>query len=266
MATQTGEQGSIVSVLGNLGSVAYFRGDLRGARKYLDDSLAKSRALGLKSDTALGLAWSGDVLFTQADFVAAEKDYSESLALRTQLGDATGTAGCQISFALLSLEKGEIEKARVQAADVVQKLHAENDSEQEASARDVLAQSLMAQGKLSEAKSEIAGATDIKAQAQTTRLSLAITSARLLAKEGKITESRRALQGVLQRASDMKLVGYQLLGRLAQAEVQAEGGDVAGARSNLRQLGRDANGLGFELIARKASAAESSTSPEKKPD
>ena len=255
-ATQTGAQGSVVSSLGNLGSVAYYQGELRPARKYLDDSLAKSRILGLKSDSALALLWRGDVLLAQGDLAGAEKDYLDSLALRTELGETGGIASCQLSLAELALEKGEAGKAQAMASQAARQFREEKDADLEVAARDAVARSLLEQGRLTEAKLEIAAASRLNIQSQPGRLAIAITSARLLAKQGMNKESERILGDVLKRATAMKLVGHQFLARLAQSEIQAAAGDTDSARANLRRLGSDAEKSGFRLVARRAATAE----------
>ncbi len=255
-ATQTGAQGSVVSSLGNLGSVAYYQGELQQARKYLDDSLAKSRVLGLKSDSALALLWGGDVLLAQGDLAGAEKDYFDSLALRTELGDTSGIASCQMSLADLALEKGDAGEAQATASRAARLFHKEKDADLEVAARDVVARSLLEQGKLAEAKLEVEVASSLNVQSQPARLSIKITLARLLAKQGKIAESQRILDDVLKRAAAMKLMGHQLLAQLAQSEIQVAAGDSDSARSNLRRLRSDAEKSGFRLVARKAATAE----------
>ena len=253
-ATQSGAQANVVSALTNLGTVAYYGGDLTAARSYLDQSLVKSRALGLKSDTASSLVWRGDLLLAQGDLSGAEKDYVESLTLRTQLGERPGIANCQASLAGLALEKNETGNARSLATEAAEEFRAEKDSEQEAAARDLIAQSLIAEHKLTEAGAEIARANKLSPQAQPSRLALAITSARLMARQGKILASLRQLESVLKRATDLKLLNYQFLARLARAETQRSGGMVAASRSNARQLQSDASAAGFVLVARKAAA------------
>ena len=253
-ATQSGAQASVVSALTNLGTVAYYGGDLIAARSYLDQSLVKSRAFGFKSDTASSLVWRGDLLLAQGDLSGAERDYVESLTLRTQLGERPGIATCEASLAGLALERNETGKARSLATEAAEEFRAEKDSEQEVAARDLIAQSLIAEHKLTEAGAEITRASKLSPQAQPSRLALGITSLRLMARQGKTAESLRQLASVLKRATDLRLVNYQFLARLAKAEIQSSGGMVAASRSNALQLQSDASAAGFVLVARKAAA------------
>ena len=71
----------------------------------------------------------------------------------------------------------------------------------EASAREMLARALFAQGKLAEAQKEIETAGKLSPQDRTIRLSIAITAAKLNARAGKITEARHALEAAFAEAS-----------------------------------------------------------------
>jgi DNA-binding winged helix-turn-helix (wHTH) protein/Tfp pilus assembly protein PilF/TolB-like protein len=257
LATQSGDQGSVVDALTNLGTIAYLRGDLSTAGQQLEASLKKSREIGLKSKTAAAMVEMGELLLAQGDLVGSEKNYTGSFALRTELGEKWGIADCKNFLAALALEKGQATQSESLAREAAQEFRAEKDEDQETAARDRIAQALIAAGRLQDAQLEIDSATRLSAHDEPKKLSLQITSARLSAKKGRVQESLRALALVLRRATDLKLVGYQLLARLAQAETQAAGGDSASARTGLQRLKADAAGSGFHLIGRKAAAAES---------
>jgi DNA-binding winged helix-turn-helix (wHTH) protein/tetratricopeptide (TPR) repeat protein/TolB-like protein len=256
LATQSGDQGSVVDALTNLGMIAYLRGDLSTARQQLDASLRKSRDMGLKSKTAAALVLAGEILLSQGDLAGSEKSYAASLTLRTELGERGGIADCKSAMAALALEKGQIMQSESLAREAAQEFRTEKDVDQETTAHDRVVQALIAQGKLSEAQSEIDLASELSARDEVAKLSLQVTSARLSAKKGKTPESLRALAMVLKRATELKLVGYQLLARLAQAETHAAAGNTVAARSELQRLKSDAAGSGYQLIARKAGAAE----------
>jgi DNA-binding winged helix-turn-helix (wHTH) protein/Tfp pilus assembly protein PilF/TolB-like protein len=264
-AIQMGDQGSVVNALTNLGAIAFFRGNLTESTKNLESSLQKSRALGLRSSIASSLSLMGDVQLAQDDLTSAEKSYAESLTIRTQLGEKGGIANSQVSLSALALEKNQLAQSESLAREAAKEFQAEKDADQETAARDRIAQSLIAQGKLSDAKSELTLATGLSSHDRTTRLSLDITSVRLLTKEGKTAESLRELDHVLKLTAGMKLVGYELLARLAQAEAQGLAGDTASARLNLQRLKANASSSGFHLVARKAAMADDAL-PRRKSD
>ena len=64
------------------------------------------------------------------------------------------------------------------------------------------------------------------------------------------------LEHILKRSQEMKLIGYELQARLAQAENQLLVGQVTPGRSALERVRKDAARLEFRLIARKAGDAE----------
>ncbi len=251
-ATQTGDQASAIDALTNLATISYFQGDFAEARKDLQASLASSRELGLKSKTASSLVALGEVQLAQDDLSGAEKSYSESLVIRTQLGEKGNVAASQVSLATLALEQNQPAKAESLAKEAAAEFHAETDADQEAAARDVIVQSLIALGKVSDAQSEIGKTRTLSIRDLPAKLSLEITSARVLARTGKATEALRDLQEALDRSQHIPLVAIGFEARLAQAEAKNLMGDTASARSSLDQLSKDAEAAGFSLIARKA--------------
>src|SRR5205807_10299263 len=74
-------------VLHNLGVVAEEQGDLEGARRHFEDSVAMRRALGDMAGLALSLAKLGEVVSRIGDQKAAHRLLTESLTLQRELGD-----------------------------------------------------------------------------------------------------------------------------------------------------------------------------------
>jgi eukaryotic-like serine/threonine-protein kinase len=252
-ARQSGEQSSVIEALINLGTISYLEGDLAAARQDLQTALASSSELGLKSKAASSLVALGEILLAQDDLPGAGKNYNESLAIRTQLGEKGSIASSQVSLAALALEQNQPAKAESLARAAATEFHSENDADQEAAARDLTAQSLIARGKFSEARSEITTARALSIRDQSTSLSLEITSARILARTAKTGEALHNLQDTLDRAKRMKLTGIEFSARLAQAEAQSLAGDAASAGESLAQLSKDSANAGFLLVAHKAS-------------
>jgi serine/threonine protein kinase/tetratricopeptide (TPR) repeat protein len=252
-ARQTGDKSSIADVLTNLGTISYLQGDLAAARRDLETSLAASRELGTKSRIASSLVSIGEVLLAQDDLVGAERDFNESLSIRTQLGEKGNIAGSQISLAMLALERNQAEKAETLAKAAAAEFQAETDADQETSARDVLAQSFLAQAKFAAAQSEIARAQALPIRDQASKLSFDVTCARVLGRTGQPGQALRNLQATLSTAKRMKLKGIEFSARWAQAEAWASGGDPVSSRAGLESLRKDAASAGFLLMARKAS-------------
>jgi tetratricopeptide (TPR) repeat protein len=197
-------------------------------------------------------------MLEEDDLQNAGQFYQRSLTMRTELGEKGGMAQSQLSLANLALENDRADQAESLARDAASEFEKENDSDQRTAAEDVLARSLIAQGKYDQAAREIAVAEKLGARDLPTTLSLSITSATLLGKTGKATEAERELQTVEARAAGKGLLVLEWQARLALAEVQTLIGQQSSARSNLEVVKQQSTAKGFRLFARKAADAEAS--------
>ena len=257
-AEEIGDQAGIVEALINLGSLSYLQGDLQNARQSFQNSIDKASQLQLRSRLATALAGMGDVKFAEDDLQSAYRSYQQSLTMRTELGEQGGKAQNQLSLANLALENRQAAQAESLARDAASEFEKENDSDQRTAAEDVLARSLIAQGKYDQAAREIVVAQELGARDMPTTLSLSITRARLLGETGKAAEAERELQNVESRAAEKGLLVLEWQARLALAEVQTLSGQMSSAQSNLELVKRQAIPRGFHLFARKAAGAEAS--------
>jgi tetratricopeptide (TPR) repeat protein len=248
-AQTLGDQGRALEIRLNLGMIATLLGDLEGARAGLEEDLKKSQELGLRSDEAICLAMLGDIALAEDDLTLAGKRYQRALEIRTQLGEKGSIASTQASLAALALEQNRHAQAESLARQAIQEFQLEKVPNQEAGARDLLAQTLLAQHKVDEASAETASAAALGPTDPSTLLSLAITEARVSAVRTGSASAMQKLQAASQRARTLGLVPYQLQARLAIGEVQP-----AGARTALESLSRDARQSNYKLIARKANA------------
>jgi serine/threonine protein kinase/Tfp pilus assembly protein PilF len=253
IARMLSDQGRALEAHLNLGMIAMLLGDLEAARRGLEEDLKTSQTLGLRSDEAIVLSALGDIALAEDDLALAAKHYQRSLEIRTQLAEKGSIAATQVSLASLALEQNHSAPAESLARQAAQEFKTEKVPNQEAGARDVLAQALLAQNKFDDASSEIAAAKALGATDPPTLLSLAITDARFsAAKNGPAALQK--LQAASQRAKEMGLLSYQLQARLAFGEIQAATGAKEGARPGLESLIRDAKQANYKLIARKAQA------------
>jgi tetratricopeptide (TPR) repeat protein len=257
-AEEIGDQAGIVEALINLGSLSYLQADLQNAKQSFQSSSAKASQLQLRSRWATALAGMGDVMLAEDDLQSAYRSYQQSLTMRTELGEKGGKAQSQLSLANLALENAHAAQAESLARDAAREFEGENDSDQRTAAEDVLAQSLIAQGKYDEAAREIVLAQKLGARDMPTTFSLSITRAKLLGKTAKTAEAERELQKVESRAAEKGLLVLEWQARLALADVQTLSGQLSSARSNLEFVKQQAIPRGFRLFARKAAAAEAS--------
>ena len=192
----------------------------------------------------------------QDDLAEAEKNYQESLAIRTALGLRGDIASSELSMAGLQLEMGQPEQAEGLARKAGEEFRAEKVGDQEALADIVATKSLLAQNRLPDAVSRLEEARQISPLDKSIVLSLDITSARLLATAGRHQEALRQLNDIVSRAKRMTLPGYEFQARLAQAEAQTSSRAFEQASNALRRLERDATQAGFKLLARRAREAK----------
>jgi serine/threonine protein kinase/Tfp pilus assembly protein PilF len=251
-AQALGDQGRALEARLNLGMIATLLGDLEGARSSLEEDLKTSQTLGLRSDEAICLSALGDIALAEDDLTLAGKRYQRSLEIRTQLGEKGSIASTQVSLAALALEQNHSAQAESLARQAVQEFQLEKVPNQEAGARDVLAQALLAQHKLDEAAAETAATEALGATDPLTLLSLAITGARVSAVKSNAAAALQKLQTASQRAKEMGVFPYQLQARLAIGEIQTNAGSKDSARSGLESLIRDARQSNYKLIAGKA--------------
>lgn len=257
-AQEIGDQAGSVDSLINLASVSYMQGDLSNAKKYYTNSIDQAEQLQLKSRLASAIAGMGDVLLAEDDLEGAHHSYQQSLAMHGELGEKGGMAQNKVALAVLALEAGQPAQAESLARDAAREFEAENDADQRTAAEDVLAQSFIAQGNPGQAMEEIELARKLGARDLPTTLSLSITRARLLAKTAKKGEAVRELKQAQGRAAETRLLGIEWKARLALAEIQMLGGNLAAARANLQLVKRQASSKGFLLLARKAADTEAS--------
>jgi tetratricopeptide (TPR) repeat protein len=238
----------------NLGIVAFLQGRLENARDHAQSALRKSQDLHLKSDQAISLMQLGDVLLAENDLKEASKYYQEALDLRTQLGEKGTIAATNVSRAALSLEENRAPAAEALAQQASEEFRTENSPGQELAARDVLAQALLAQGKVKDASTEVNQAAQLTVTDLSTQLSFEITRGRVSARAGNPADGLAKIVAAGERAKQIGMIPYALQARLAAAEIQIAQCDAARARTDLTSLHSEASRLKYNLIASKAQA------------
>lgn len=234
-----------------LGFILYYLGNLAEADRNLRraiDIAQHSDFQDIRADSGSDL---GDVLLARGDKAGARRQYQDALELSVKREEQSSVASSRLSLASLSLEEGNPREAESLARQAAEEFQKEKDVDSEASARDTLARALLAQGKLQDAEAEIGSAISLAPEERTVRMSLAVTAAMDKSRAGKTAEAKESLDNSLLEAKRMKLLGFQLEIRLAQAEIEATS-DRGAARLHLQSLERDASESEFLLIAAKA--------------
>jgi serine/threonine protein kinase/tetratricopeptide (TPR) repeat protein len=257
---EIGDKRGVVGTLENTGIILVDEGKLDEARKKQEQALAIAQEMGNKSLTAYALYLLGEVYAHQGNLAAARKSNEQALQIRNELGEPRTIGETQLSLADLAIEEKQYSNAESTAREAAQQLEKLNNVDDATVGYLILASALAAQGKMADAQTAIAKASDLTQKGGDTnvRLRVAIESALLRANSGvstDISEAKKSIQSALADATKQNLTGIQLEARLAQGEVEMKSGDRTNGRAHLAFLQKDATSKGFLLIARKAAAA-----------
>jgi serine/threonine protein kinase/tetratricopeptide (TPR) repeat protein len=259
--------------LWRMAEVLTLQGDLAGAKMRLQEALPTD--IGPADIGAAGqLVDLAHILYLQADLNGARKRLNEALPVIKQLpsiyGEDRNAEALELSFLLtdseLSIEEGHASRAEELVKRVLAKLLASPDlspwydrwdvwdTQVEAETR--LAVTLIAIGKVVEARNEIDGITGVmaKSMSRRRRLDYEVAAARILAASGHPTEAKKKLEATLSEAAKYGFVGSQLEARLALGEIDMRSGGLAAGGARLAALEKDAQAKGFLLIAHRAAA------------
>jgi len=260
---EVGDQRAIGTALGNLGILLYERGDLEGASKKFDEAIEIKRKIGYQRGIAYNLSGLGEVLRAEGNLGAARQKQEEALAIRNQLGEAKNAAASRLSLAVLDIEDQRPADAERIAQEAAQEFQKEKSASDEASAKEVEAQSLLKQGKILDAQAAIGRARALAQGSSNLTLSfdIADTSARVTmarkrpAKPLTLMKVKQDLESSLSVARKCGYREYEYQLELALGEIEFQAGESRGGRSRLEALAKEAKERGFGLIARHATAA-----------
>jgi tetratricopeptide (TPR) repeat protein len=256
-AKESGNERAQAGSEANLGTVLFDRGDLRGAEKNCREAVATERKLGAKSDMATALDILADLLVVLGKLQEAEQRYQEAMSIQQGLGEKGSAALSRMGLATVFLERGDAAQAEAAVRPSAEEFHSERDSTDETVARVVLARSLLAQKKLTEAQGEMSKAMVLVSNTsqRNLRYSTLTTSARVraaLGGESNVIGAIEAVQKVAGDASKSGMPGFELEARLAIGEIELASGKSSLARTELSTVQKQAAAAGFLLIAQKA--------------
>ena len=251
---EIGNKDLMTTALLNIGKSRFDDGDLSGAKKNFQEALANWREIGNKNQSANALHSLGQVYEAEGDLAAARRHFEEELDLLTQVGQRAKSAETRLALAGVALEQARHEQAQALAREAVEEFQRQKMPDDEASAHNLIALSLLEQGKRSEAQQELERSQSLlrKSENRRVRLSVAISGARLHAVSGKSAAALASLRAALVEATKHGLISHQLDARLAMGELELKSANPAAGRARLEALEKDARKMGFGLIARKA--------------
>jgi ATP/maltotriose-dependent transcriptional regulator MalT len=170
------------------------------------------------------------------------------------MGSAAET---RLALAELACDTGRSNEAKQLARDARKVFQAQNQAHDEILAAALLSRPLLDQGKLAEAAASLDVLLKVseKISDVTTRLSLTLAHANVLAGAKDLAAAERAARKVLAEAPK-DLVWLRLEASLTLAEIQSKGKNAAEGHRRLQEVSRAAREKGFELIVHQASAPQ----------
>ena len=193
----------------------------------------------------------------QGDLDGAAKWYAQALSVRHELGARGTTAETQLDLAWLALEQGRPAEAQNLLTTSLEEFRIQRQTDLEAYGQAALARALLGEGKQEEALSAAVRARALadKAQNRGIWLIVATVEAQVEWASGdaqRLAGAKQLLNQVESESGKLGFVDHQLEARLALAEINLRGKDLQSARTSLTELERNAQHLGFGLIAQKA--------------
>jgi len=241
----------------NLGSLQANRGELVSAKQSYSEALQILDQSKSQMYLGYAIAGLGELALTEGDFDGARKRLDEALAQRQQVGTKQYIAESWFSQANFSLEEGNASNASQLAQQAAAVFRDNKIIDLELQADALTVESLLVEGKLSDAANLIATTSERAATLEdfSTQIIVGIANARVRAGLGKATEAQKLLEHSLADTRKAGLLALQFDTRLALGQAEIKAGNSAAGRAELRALERDAKAKGFVLMARKAAAA-----------
>ncbi len=254
---ETGQKGKTSYQLIGLGQVLYAQGELTSAREKFEEVVVKSRENQDKHELSTALAGLGEVLLSEGDLKGARVKYEESLKIRKEIGEKGTAAESSVGLAQVALEEKRAAEAEKLARAALEEFRKEKLRDDEISARGVLADALLAQGKMGDAGREIEAGAALAAKTSmvAVRLEFAIARARVLAATGNMDGAVKSLRTSQVDAEKYGYGGNSYAIQFALAELEMKSGKSEVGRTRMKGLAKDARAKGFVLIGDKAARA-----------
>lgn len=255
LSNELGDRSSAALAFQAIGEVMADKGDLAGAHEMYQQALAIQKAIGEKSYYASTIVDEGKVLQDQAQLDQARNTYQEALSIQQQLGEKA--AETQLALAGLEFDSGRAVDAEQLARVALQEFEEQKEPDQEIYAEGLLSRSLLEQGKIGEANENIGKALELskKSPDVSSRLSLALDHGYVLVAAKHVAAAENTDRQVFHETGRLGLLRLHLEASLALGEIQMQQRNPEMGRKQLEETERTSRSNGFELIARKASAA-----------
>ena len=257
LAREVGHKSSEAIDTTDIGDVLADQGDLNGALQMYQQALPIQRDIGERRYYAASLYSVGRVLRQKGDANGAKRSLEDALSISQQLGEKGNAAEDQLVLGALACDAGRAAEAETLARAAIAEFRTEKEADSEILGEALLSRSLLQQGKLNEAQTEIARALKLseKSRDVTVRMPLEIQVAYVRAAAKDLAGAEQIAQKALAEATKFGFVRLQFEASLAIGQIQVKGKNPSTGRTRLKQLQTSATAKGFELIASEAAAA-----------
>jgi len=261
LAREVGHKSSEAIDLKVIADVLADQGDLKGAMQMYEQAVSIQREIDDKMYYAQSLMSIGRLRRQMGDGDGARKNYDEALSLLQKSGEKGLAAEAQMALAELDCDTGQVSEAGTLARAAIEEFRADREADAEIQSETLLSRSLLQQGKLEDAQKSIARAIMLskKSSDVTIRLPLEIQNAYMQAAAKNLSDAERLARNVATEAHKLGLARIELEASLAIGEIQLHGTNPVVGRKRLEETERNARSASFELIARKAVAAQHAT-------
>jgi tetratricopeptide (TPR) repeat protein len=112
MFESAGDRGNAARALNNIAVVLMEQGDMAGARKTYEESLAATKEIGDKRSHAMALNNLAGVLRSQVDLPGARKMLQEAMSDFREIGEKGGVVRCLENIGIFLVDEGNLQEAR----------------------------------------------------------------------------------------------------------------------------------------------------------
>ncbi len=251
---ETGEKAAEATSLTNLADVLRDLGEIDQAEDILRQALALTEEIGDRSARAQALYGLGWLHFETGTFDQARAAHQEALEIRRELDERRNVTDSEIALARLAPEAGDATAAEASSRAAIVDCQRQNRPSEEARAMAVLAQALLAGGRLEESRDAGRDALRLAESSErpAVRIAAGIAAARTAAATGDPGGALRALDDLEQDSRDAGYLAWTLEARLAWAEAGIAAGREDQARERLRTVVTEAGGRGLGRLVEKA--------------
>jgi tetratricopeptide (TPR) repeat protein len=257
---ELGDRAGEATVLNNMAEMLAVGGQLDRAAGLYTEAQEMAQAIGQRSLHAAALSGAGLVATAQGRLEAAATALESALELQLEIGETGNSARTRIALADALRELDQLSRSETVLRAALESCADHGLGEVEAEAQASLASTLLATGRVDEALAAVERAEQLATHSENigVRISVATTSARVLASSGATEEASRRIREAVAEAEATGRIGTLLRARLIAGEVAIAAAEPD-ARTLLRKVEDAARERGYEQIAATAGSLLTST-------